>query len=67
VIKPMLMGRGVDVPMAVIFLGSIGGLLLSGIIGLFVGAVILALGYRLFLSWLDPAPPTTTATIVPSD
>jgi predicted PurR-regulated permease PerM len=52
-LKPLLMGRGVDVPMLVIFIGAIGGFMTSGIIGLFVGAVILALGYKLFLTWLD--------------
>ena len=52
VLKPLLMGRGLDLPMAVVFVGAIGGMLFSGIIGLFVGAVILALGYKLFLSWL---------------
>ncbi|WP_417347104.1 AI-2E family transporter [Ferrimonas sp.] len=52
VLKPMLMGRGVDIPMLVILIGAIGGMLLSGIIGLFVGAVALALGYKLFSAWL---------------
>lgn len=52
VLKPILMGRGIDLPMAVIFIGAIGGMVYSGIIGLFVGAVVLALGYKLFLSWL---------------
>ena len=56
VLKPMLLGRGLDVPMAVIFVGAIGGFLGSGIIGLFVGAVVLVLGYRLFLAWLDEGP-----------
>lgn len=60
VLKPILLGRGVEVPMAVIFLGAIGGFLSSGIIGLFVGAVVLVLGYKLFLAWLNedrpPAP-----------
>jgi len=51
-LKPMLMGRGVDVPMLVIFIGAIGGFMASGIIGLFTGAIILALGYNLFLLWL---------------
>jgi len=53
VLRPLLMGRGVNVPMAVIFLGAIGGMLLSGIVGLFVGAMILALGHRLFITWLN--------------
>jgi len=52
VLKPILMGRGLDLPMAVVFVGAIGGMIFSGIIGLFVGAVVLALGYKLFLSWL---------------
>jgi len=52
VLKPMLLGRGVEAPMLVILLGAIGGMLYSGIIGLFLGAVILALGYKLFMSWL---------------
>ncbi|MBK1644042.1 AI-2E family transporter [Thiocapsa imhoffii] len=52
ILKPILLGRGVDVPMAVVFVGAIGGFLSAGIIGLFVGAVILVLGYKLFLVWL---------------
>jgi predicted PurR-regulated permease PerM len=48
-----LLGRGVNVPMAVIFVGAIGGFLASGIIGLFIGSVILVLGYELLLDWLD--------------
>ena len=38
--------------MIVIFMGAVGGFLTSGIIGLFVGAVILSLGYELFGAWL---------------
>jgi predicted PurR-regulated permease PerM len=52
VLKPLVLGRGVEAPMPVILLGAIGGLLISGIIGLFVGAVVLALGYRLVQLWL---------------
>jgi len=57
VLKPLLMGRGVDVPMLVIFVGAIGGMLASGILGLFVGAVVLALGYKLFVGWLEVGRP----------
>jgi predicted PurR-regulated permease PerM len=53
ILKPILLGRGVKTPLAVIFIGAIGGLLSSGVIGLFIGAVILALGYELFLLWLN--------------
>ena len=52
VLKPLLLGRGVDVPMLAVLLGAIGGLIMAGIMGLFVGAVVLALGYKLFVSWL---------------
>jgi len=52
ILKPILLGRGVAVPMAVIFVGAIGGFLTSGIIGLFVGSVVLVLGYKLLLAWL---------------
>jgi len=66
ILKPMLLGRGVEAPMAVIFIGAIGGFLSSGIIGLFIGAVVLVLGYKLLLLWLEPdallsAPAATPA------
>ncbi len=47
-IKPILMGRGVDIPMLVILLGAIGGMMMGGIIGLFIGAVLLAFAYKVF-------------------
>ena len=52
VLKPVMLGRGVEAPMLVILLGAIGGMILSGIIGLFVGAVVLAMSYKLFQAWL---------------
>ena len=51
-LKPLLLGRGVEVPMLVILLGAIGGMILSGLIGLFTGAVVLALGYTLVHVWI---------------
>ena len=56
VLKPLLLGRGVAVPIAVVFLGAIGGFVAMGIIGLFVGAIVLSVGYKLFLAWLDRDP-----------
>jgi len=53
VLKPMFLGRGMDVPMLVILLGAIGGMIVSGILGLFTGAIILALGYQLLVDWLS--------------
>ena len=52
-LKPLFLGRGMSIPMLVILLGAIGGMILSGIIGLFVGAVVLALGYELMMDWLS--------------
>ncbi|MGY5452170.1 AI-2E family transporter [Agarivorans sp. MS3-6] len=53
VLKPLLLARGVDVPMLVILLGSLGGMLMSGFVGLFLGAVVLAVSYRILLAWLE--------------
>ena len=57
VLKPLLLGRGVEAPMLVILLGAIGGMLLLGIPGLFIGAIVLALGYTLFKDWLMSQEP----------
>jgi predicted PurR-regulated permease PerM len=59
ILKPLLLGRGAPVPIAVIFLGAIGGFLAMGIIGLFVGAIILSVGYKLFHVWLDEGTATS--------
>ena len=53
-LKPMLLGRGVETPMLVILIGAIGGAMAMGIIGLFLGAVVLALGYELLVGWMSP-------------
>jgi predicted PurR-regulated permease PerM len=55
VLKPLLMGHGSSVPMLVLFMGSLGGFMAGGILGLFVGAVILSLGYTVFMAWVDDA------------
>jgi predicted PurR-regulated permease PerM len=52
VLKPLMLGRGVDAPMPVILLGALGGMATGGIIGLFLGSVMLALGYQLFMAWV---------------
>jgi len=51
-LKPIFLGRGVDVPMMVVLLGAIGGMIAFGILGLFVGAVVLALSYKLMMEWV---------------
>ncbi|MBT5826884.1 MAG: AI-2E family transporter [Gammaproteobacteria bacterium] len=53
VLKPLLLGRGMDTPTLIILLGAIGGMMWFGILGLFVGAITLALGYEIFMAWLD--------------
>ncbi|OCH22176.1 AI-2E family transporter [Aliivibrio logei] len=53
ILKPMLLSRGSNIPMLVILLGALGGMAMSGIVGLFVGAVVLSLTYQLFTVWLD--------------
>ena len=53
VLKPLLLGRGVDAPMPVILLGALGGMASAGILGMFVGATLLALGYQIFMRWVE--------------
>ncbi len=53
VLKPILMGRGVDAPMLVIFIGAIGGFISFGFLGLFFGAVVLVIAYDLLIAWLE--------------
>ena len=55
VLKPILLGRNAPAPMLIIFLGAIGGFISHGFIGLFLGAVILTLAYKLFETWIDTA------------
>jgi len=59
VLKPILLGRGVDLPALVVLIGAIGGMIAYGIIGLFLGAVILGLAYTLGKSWLDASDSKT--------
>jgi predicted PurR-regulated permease PerM len=53
VLKPLMIGHGLEVPMPIILLGVIGGVIAYGLVGLFIGAVLLAVGYILFREWLD--------------
>ena len=56
VLKPILLGRGTDVPMPVVLIGALGGMVTKGVIGLFMGPVILAVGYVLFWQWVTEVP-----------
>ena len=52
-LKPLFLGKGVDIPMLVVLLGSIGGMMVGGPVGLFLGSVILALAYKIFMEMLE--------------
>ena len=60
-LKPLFLGRGMTIPMPVILFGAIGGMIAYGMIGLFVGAIVLALAYRLFMAWLESGEPAAGA------
>lgn len=62
VLKPMMIGHGLEVPMPIILLGVIGGVMAFGLVGLFIGAVVLAVGYVLFGEWVGKAAPDTGQT-----
>lgn len=53
VLKPMLLGRGLEVPMPVVLIGALGGMISGGILGMFVGAAFLAAGYKVFVRWVE--------------
>lgn len=63
VLKPMLLGRGVSVPMPAILLGALGGMISGGLIGLFVGAVVLAVAYQVFMAWVNSDPQAADAEV----
>ena len=57
VVRPILIKKGADLPLLLIFVGVIGGLVSLGLIGIFVGPVVLAVGYTLLRAWLGLGPP----------
>ena len=61
ILRPILIRRGADLPLLLIFAGVIGGLLAFGLIGLFVGPVLLAVGYTLLDAWVSEATDTDVA------
>lgn len=52
ILKPLMLGRGLEVPMPVILIGVIGGMIADGLLGLFIGPVLLAIGYVLLVEWV---------------
>ncbi|RDI97471.1 AI-2E family transporter [Dyella solisilvae] len=65
VLKPLLLGRGVDVPMPVVLIGALGGMVTGGVIGLFIGPVVLAVGYQLFWRWVEDQPHAEAPPVEP--
>ena len=57
IIRPALIRKGADLPMVLILVGVIGGLIAFGMIGLFIGPVLLAVTWRLFDAWVQEVPP----------
>ncbi len=66
-LKPLFLGRGMETPTLVILVGAIGGMMTAGIFGLFAGAVILALGYELFLLWLGASQSAPSSAGEPAE
>jgi predicted PurR-regulated permease PerM len=60
ILRPMLIKRGADLPLLLIFTGVIGGLIAFGVIGLFIGPVVLAVAYTLLVAWMSADVSTTT-------
>lgn len=58
VLKPIMLGKGAPVPMLVVFLGAIGGFIFTGFTGLFTGAIVLSLAYKLFNDWVEESSAT---------
>jgi len=56
VLKPFVLGHGVESPMPVILLGALGGMAVAGILGMFIGATLFALGYQIFMGWVADDP-----------
>ena len=54
-LTPLMLGKNAPVPMPVIFIGVIGGCVVSGFIGLFTGAIVMSIGYTLLIKWINPA------------
>ncbi len=54
-LRPIIVARGLPVPMAVMFIGVVGGALTGGLLGLFIGPIVLVVGYQLFSAWIAGA------------
>jgi predicted PurR-regulated permease PerM len=67
ILKPIMMGKGAPAPILVVFLGAIGGFMVSGFIGLFTGAIVLTFGYNLMIAWVRNSPEPPANADLPSN
>jgi len=69
ILKPLLMGRGLSTPLMVIFIGVLGGTIAHGIVGLFIGPIILAVAWELMMAWIrdDQAAGVMHAAVPPTE
>jgi len=66
VLKPLMLGRGVSVPMPVVLIGAIGGMVTNGLLGLFIGPVALGVAWELFWRWVDERVPAAEPPAAPA-
>ena len=61
VLRPLVMGRGLGTPMPVVFTGLIGGVITYGMIGIFIGPIVLGVAWALLVAWVYDAVPVTSS------
>jgi len=64
-LRPVLIRHGADLPLLLIFAGVIGGLVAFGVVGLFIGPVVLAVAYTLLVDWVSETPPDAGPPAIP--
>ena len=61
-LRPVLIRKGADLPLLLILAGVIGGLLATGLLGIFIGPTVLAVGYTLLNAWIEETGETEPAS-----
>ena len=67
ILRPIIMGRGLASPMPVVFAGLIGGVLVHGMIGIFIGPIILSVAWVLLVAWIGGLEQDAGPTIAPAE
>jgi predicted PurR-regulated permease PerM len=63
VVRPILIRKGANLPLLLVFAGVLGGLISFGLIGLFVGPVVLAVAHTLLRAWMEATPSDLAASV----